>query len=147
MERPLGKRHHARVRPVGDIDIVIREQRTHRVAKKRGVVSRQRRHQQQFRLLARERSQLAPEMQQPAEGLFDHDALGDRDPRAVDHGVGNAERRFFVVLREPVENFGTGGQLAARGKIGERAERVGEEIQAGFGNGIPRRESGELKFM
>ena len=40
MKRAVEQRHHARVHPVGDVDVVIGQQRAHRIAQQRGVVAR-----------------------------------------------------------------------------------------------------------
>ena len=51
-ERPVGRLHVAGVVPVGDIDVVIGQQRMHGRAQQRGEMAGQRRHHQHARLLA-----------------------------------------------------------------------------------------------
>ena len=68
IEAAFRQRHHARVAPIGDVDVVIGQEGLHRAAQQRGVVARHRRHDQQFRLRpARRAREGALEMQQPAE--------------------------------------------------------------------------------
>ena len=51
-EGPVLETDVARVVPIGDVDVVIGQQRAHGVAQQRGEVARQRRHDQHARLVA-----------------------------------------------------------------------------------------------
>ena len=45
MKRTVGERHHARVDPIGDIDVVRWQQGAHGIAQERRVVAGQRRYE------------------------------------------------------------------------------------------------------
>jgi hypothetical protein len=67
-EHAFRQRHHARIAPFGDVDIVIGQERFDRAAQERGVMARQRRNDEKSGLLPAWRPLEYPlEMQQPAE--------------------------------------------------------------------------------
>ncbi len=71
IEAAFGQRHHARIGPVGDVDLMRRQEGLDRAAQQRRVVAGHRRHDQHARLRVAQRPrQLAVEMQQAAERLF-----------------------------------------------------------------------------
>ena len=73
IEAAVRHRHHARVGPFGDVDVVIGQEGFHRAAQQRRVVARHRRHDQQLRLRAARRAREgAFEMQKPAERTLPH---------------------------------------------------------------------------
>ena len=88
IEAAFGQRHHPRIGPVGDVDLMGRQEGFDRAAQQRRVVAGHRRHDQHARLRAAQRpGQLAIEIQQPAERLFPDRADLDRRADAVDLGV------------------------------------------------------------
>ena len=162
MELALFQRHHARVDPVGDVHVVVRQHGAHRVAQQRGKVPRQRRHQQHLGLRgdARQRglglatllaSRLfaghAFEPQQVAERLLDDDAFFDAHGLAVDDGAGQPERRLLVALRQAMKQFRAGGDAPAGRKVGKGTERIAEQFEAGTCQMVPGRKRRVLKLV
>ena len=72
----------ARVVPVGDVDVVVGQQRSHRVAQQRGEVPGERRHDQHAGLA---RGDILLEIQHRAEGQRERRDLADRDLAVADH--------------------------------------------------------------
>ncbi len=145
-------RHHARVDPVGDVDLVVLQQRAHGVAQQRGVVARQRRGHQYHRLVLEQLDGLgvvgiALEAQQLAEGLFQHGLLDDGDVAPVGAHRLDIERRFFVFLAEPVQQFVAGGQAGCARYQRHRAERVGEGLGGRLGPRGQRVQDRALELM
>ncbi len=121
----------ARVDPVGDVDLVGRQQRAHRVAQQRRVVAGERRDDQDRRFLLQLGDDLrlvavALEAEQPAEGLVQHRLFDDGHLGAVDGDLGDAEGRLVVALPQPVEQLVPGGDVVGAGQLGEPASRFGE---------------------
>ena len=118
-------RHHAGVDPVGDVDLVVLQQRAYRVAQQRRVVARQRRHHQHDRLRTHALEHLrvvgvALEAQQAAEGaVLDHLFL-DGHVDAVDLDRGDAEGRLLVFLGQTVKQVEAGGHALGAGGLGKR---------------------------
>src|SRR3546814_13916877 len=75
-----------------DLDLVVRQHRLDGAAQQRGVMARQRRHDQQLGVVAG-LAALAGEMDDLAERIAQRDALGDLALDAVDRGGGQAEGR------------------------------------------------------
>ena len=133
-----GERHHPRIHPVGDVDLVIGQERLDRAAQQRGVVARHRRHHEHFRPGALMRLQRALEIDQLAEGAFPHHPLVDRDPLAADQGGVETEERLAVAARGPLEQFAGGRHRPPEGRVGQRIHRILECEMGGVGPG-PRR--------
>ena len=102
------ERHVARVVPVGDVDVVVRQQRANGVAQQRGEVARQRRHDQHARL--RDVDVLL-EPQQGAERQRQHRLLGHLDLAVTDRDGRN------TVLGAGVGQPGAGDQLVGGGQV------------------------------
>ena len=85
IEGAFRRRHHAGVRPVGDVDVVLRKHRRHRAAEQRRVVAGERRHDEERRIGRPVFRQVAFEMQERAERPRPDDVLGNRDGRPVHH--------------------------------------------------------------
>ena len=103
IERAFAQRHHLRVPPIGDVDVMPRQHPLHGAAQQRGVVPRHRRYDQQSRLAG---DASATEMLTLAERLAQHDLFGDRHLRAVDHRRAEAERGLSArrrCMREDIE--------------------------------------------
>ena len=132
MERAGGDRHQPRVDPVGDPDVVIRQQRTHGVAQQRRVVARQRRDDQHARIgrSLQFRRYQPLEMQQPAERLVDLDFLDDRHVDIADVRGLEPELRLFILLADPVQQVVAGGQAPRQRRVGERAIGTGKEFRS-----------------
>jgi hypothetical protein len=134
----------ARIDPVGDPHVVVGEQAPYRLAQQRRVVAGERREDEHARLL---RGALAHEVQQAAKGLFRlvdlaHAQLALAHPNPVD-----AERRPVVALGEPRHQVERGGNVAAAGKVGERAVGVAVDLVAGAGEEPPRLECRALPVV
>ncbi len=132
MKRARGDRHQPRVDPVGDPDVVIRQQRTHGVAQQCRVVARQRRDDQHARIgrpLQFRRYQPL-EMQQAAERLVDLDFLDDRHLDIADVCGLEPELRLFILLADPVQQVVAGGQAPRQRRVGEGAVGTGKEFRS-----------------
>ncbi|GCC43279.1 hypothetical protein chiPu_0027567, partial [Chiloscyllium punctatum] len=134
IEPPFGERHHARIGPVGDVDLMGRQERLDRAAQQRRIVAGHRRHDQHTRVRRAQRArQLAVEMQQAAERLFPDRANLDRRADAVDLGRRQVPIRLAVAARGALEQFAAGGDRFAEFGVGPRIERVLKQDLGGVG--------------
>ena len=138
VERALAHRHHARVDPVGDVDLVVAQQRLDRVAQQGAVVARQRRDQQHRRVVLEVGDVVGVvgetlEAQQPAEWFVDHHALDHRVFAAVDLDAVDAERGLLVILADPVHQFVAGRKARGAGHGRQPTAGGGEHLRAGVG--------------
>ena len=138
MKGALGQRHHARVGPVGDEDLVVMQQTLHRVAQQRGMVTRQRCHHQHRRLLLHGVECAAVvgealEAQQPTEGLLHRHLLLHGDLHVRDQGRGDAEWRLFVFLGQAVQQVETGRNALGQWELCKRRQRVVVELGGSAG--------------
>ncbi|MHC2576130.1 hypothetical protein ACVI1J_002156 [Bradyrhizobium diazoefficiens] len=92
-EAALAARNVARIVPVGDVDVVVLEQRLHGAAQQRREMAGHRRHQQHARLLGHA---LLLEVQQRAERGCVGDLLGDGDLTVAYHDAVDAVGRAMV---------------------------------------------------
>ena len=115
IEVALGERHLAGVGPVGDVHVVIGQQRLDRAAQQGGVVAAHRRHHQHLGIAPRG---VAMEAQQLAERLAQQDLFVDRDGLVADLGGLQAERGLGVVLGEPRHDLGAGRHRLAEPGVG-----------------------------
>jgi hypothetical protein len=150
VERAVGHRHHAGVDPVGDVDVLVRQQRAHGVAQQRGVVARQRRDDQHGRL--RQRSELGGghvflEMAELAERLVHDDFFDDADLAALDRGRVQLEGRFLVILAEAVHQLIAGGDTLRKRGVREWRHRIGEQFCRGIGPLHQRVQHGALHLV
>ncbi len=116
-EGALAQRHVPGVGPVGDVDVVVAQQRLDRAAQQGGEMARQRRHQKHLGLGRLET--VLGEMDQIAEGqpgrhLLDHRIVAVADPDAVD-----AEGRTFM------------GDLGAVGDLQQGEGAAGQDHAVG----------------
>ena len=152
VELALGQRHHAGVLPVGDVDLVAFQHGAHGVAQQRGVMARQRRHDQHRRLhlqlfqrrrIVRE----ALEAQQLAEGLVDLHALVDGHLDAIHVDLADVELGFLVILAQAVEQ-GIGGRYALRhGQLAQQGVAVAVGLGGGIGHVGKRLKQRTLRFV
>ncbi|MCY1532270.1 hypothetical protein D9M68_675330 [compost metagenome] len=120
VEGAVFNRHHARVDPVGHVDLVVLQQRAHGVAQQRGMVARQRRAHQHHRLVLQQLDGfrvvgIALEAQQLAERLFQHGLLDDGNVAPVGAHRLDVEAGFFIFLAEPVKQLIAGSQAGSAG--------------------------------
>ena len=128
IEAAGGQRHVARVLPVGDVDLVVGQERLDRAAQERGEVARHGRHQQQARMLrGAGRIDVALEMDEAAERRLPHDLLGHGHRLAVDAGAGDAEVGLGVAPRGALEHLAGGDRAAADRRVGQRIEGIEEQ--------------------
>nr|GEU28069.1 hypothetical protein [Tanacetum cinerariifolium] len=154
VEGAVGERHHARVGPVGDVHVVLDQQAAYGVAQQRGVVARQRRHQQHGGLrqgLGLLVVQVFLEMDQAAERLVDHHALDDAHRlvvgRALDGRRVDVERRLFIILAQSVHQFVTGRDALRKRRVRQRRHGVAEHFGGGVGPLHQGREQRALHFV
>ncbi len=125
IEAARGERHHPGIGPVGDVDLMGRQEGFDRAAQQRRIVTGHRRHDQHARLRAAQRPrQLAIEMQQPAERLFPHDAHFNRGAHAVDFSGRKIPFGLAVAPRGALEHLATGGDRLAEFGLRPRVHRI-----------------------
>ena len=147
VERARRQRHHARVDPVGHVDVVGGQQGAHGVAQQRGMMARQRRHQQDLRVFLRGVPHVAVEVHQATEGLVQGHGLGDADGLAVDLGGGQAPGGFLVFLADAGHQLIAGGQLTRDRGIGKGTVGAGEQLGTGIRECSERSQEGALHFV
>ncbi|MDT4835658.1 hypothetical protein FQZ97_693310 [compost metagenome] len=151
VELTVGQRHQARVLPVGDVDLVVLQHGAHGVAQQRGVVARQRRHDQHHGLALERLEDVrfvgeALEAAQFAEGLVELDGLLDHDLFAVDLDGLDVELGLLVVLAQPVQQVIAGGHaLCHRQLAPDGAGTV--ELGGGLGEVRKGLHQGTLGFV
>ncbi|CAB3810692.1 hypothetical protein LMG28614_07320 [Paraburkholderia ultramafica] len=107
------ERHHACVDPVGQVDLVVLQQRPHGVAQQRGVVSRQRCADQHDRFIFQLGNGVAVvgetlETHQTAKRFLNNDLFDDRNVMTIFNNLVEIELGLFVILAKPVEQLVTG---------------------------------------
>ena len=125
VEAAHGQRHVARVDPVGDVEIVLRQHRLDGAAQQRRVVARHRRDQQHLRVVAlapamarRARSAASSQNGVAATTLFAHRHVEAVDARRLD-----PELRLAVAPRHVLEHFAGRREMPAEGRHAQRVER------------------------
>ena len=132
VEGTCRQRQLTRIDPIGDVDIVERQERLDGSAQQGGVVTRQRRNDQQLGLGRRRGAvELALEMKQTAEWPPPHDAFGYRNAFACHERAGQAERRLAVAARQPFEQFEGCDDILAEMRVGEQ---IGGVLQPKLGH-------------
>ena len=126
IERPDSERDHARVRPVGDVDVAMRQERFDRAAQERGVMAGHGRDDQQFRLLVRAGKFRADKAQEIAERPAPDDVLEDRMDDAVDFDLVEPEGRLAVAARHALEKLGARRNVPAHRRAGQRVPGIAE---------------------
>jgi hypothetical protein len=145
-------RHHARVDPVGDVDLVVVQQGAHGVAQQRGVVAGQRRHHQHDRVVLHlfDGGRIVAETLEAfelAERLVQRHAFDHGDFVIVRHGAGDAEFGFLVFLAQPVHQLVAGGDALRAAELAQRATVVVEHARVGLREVAQRTEKRTLPFM
>ena len=152
VERTRLKRHHARIGPVGDVDLVVLQQRANGFAQQGGMVARQRCHHQHGGLVlhAGQRGGFvgeALEAQQSAEGFGHRDLFLHRDFGAVHLDRGDAEGRLLVVLRQTVHQAQPGRHALRHRRVRERGQRVVVQLRGSAGEVGERAQQRALGFI
>ena len=128
VEPAFGERHHAGVGPIGDIDVVVRQQAFHGPAQQRGIVTRHRRHDQQARLRpARPPLEGTLEMQEAAERPLPDRGDVDRDAFAADQGGVDPPFGLAVAAGRALEHLAGRRHGLAELGMGHRIGRILEE--------------------
>ncbi len=148
IERALRQRHHARIDPVGDVDVVIGQKGFDRAAQQRGVMARHRRDDQKLRLRTLRRVlERALEMEELAERPLPDGGDVDRHALAADQRRRNAPFRLAVAARRALEQFARRGDGLAVSGERQRIDRVLEEQSRGIGQGARRVERRVAHFV
>ncbi|MGX1148954.1 hypothetical protein AB7M15_004776 [Bradyrhizobium ottawaense] len=126
-EAALAARDVARIVPVGDVDVVVLQQRLHGAAQQRCEMAGHRRHQQHARLL---RHAVLPEVQQRAERCRVGDLLGDGDFAIAHHDAVDAVGRAMI------------GEGGARDQLQRRRQPADDLIRHALGHQIEESERG-----
>ena len=137
VERPVRQRHGAGVFPVGDVDLVVFEHGFDGVAQQRGVVARQRGHDQ-HRRLAFELAQRRHVVRKPLEAAqfakrlvqLDFFVNGDIHPVHI-HRV-DAKCWLFIVFAQAVHQVVAGGQALHHGQLRQRRVFLGQHLGSGL---------------
>ena len=140
IEMALGERHHARIGPIGDVDVVRPHELLDRATQQGCVVTGHRRNNEQLRLRTAQPGRGALEMDELTERTLPDYILGDGDLLALDHRLGQSKGRFAVAPRHALEQFGGGGQIASEIRVAQRIERVLEGERGCVGDGSSGRE-------
>ena len=141
-------RHHARVDPFGDVDVVIGQECLDRAAQQCRIVARHRRHDQQFRLRTTRRSRKgALKMQQPAERTMPNALDGDRNLLGADGGRVDSPVRTVIAARRAFEQFHRRRHGLAIGGVRERVGGIFEEQPCSIGKGARWIERGVSQFV
>ena len=130
VERAGAHRHHAGVDPVGDVHVVVRQHRAHRVAQQSRVVPRKRRHHKDLAVVLA--ACRALEMDQPAEGLVQRDLFFNRHFPAIDGRRVEAPLGLFVAVGHPQEQVAARGDFLGEWRQGKRAEGMAEPAARQF---------------
>ena len=133
VEVALIERDYARVSPVGDVDLVVLEHALDRIAQQRGVVARQRGHDQHDRLQLELGQGLdivaqALEAAQLAKRLVDLYPFLDGHRHAVDLDRADAKSRLFVVFAQTVHQAVSRRHALRPGVGAGRGMRVAEHL-------------------
>ena len=152
VELAVFQRHQARVLPVGDVDLVVLQHGAHGVAQQRGVVARQRRHDQHHRLVlqAGEGGRIvgkALEAAQLAKRFVDLDALVNRNVHALDLHRADAKFGLDVVLAQAVQQRVAGRHALGQRRLRHRVQRVAVELGCGLRQVGKRLHDGALGFV
>jgi len=124
VERAFRQRYHARVRPVGDVDIVLGQQAAHGIAQQGRVVTGQGGNQQNFGLL--QASGFFFEVNQAAKRFCHDNVFADLDALALDEHGFDVELRFFVVFAKAVHQLVAGCDALRKRSVGQWGNRVGK---------------------
>ncbi len=125
VEVALGERHLAGVRPVGDVHVVLGQQRLDGAAQQGGEVAAHRRHDQHLGIAMRG---VAMEAQELAERLAEQDLFVDRDGLVADLRRLEAELGLGVVLREARHDLGARRHRLAEPGLGQRVVGAGIDL-------------------
>ena len=134
IEASFRQRHHARIDPVGDVDVVVGQKRLDRAAQQRCVMARHRRDDQQPRLRPfRTVLEHALEMDELAERPLPDRRDMHRHALAADQRRGDAPFRPAVAARRALEQFASRSDRFSERGEGQRIDRVLEEQPRGVG--------------
>ena len=117
VEIALGQRHLARVDPVGDVHVVVGQQRLDRAAEQGGEMAAHGRHDQNLGVAPR---RVPAEMQELPEWLAQQDLFVDRDGFVADLRRVQPEGRLGIGLGEAGHNLGAGRNRLAEPCISPR---------------------------
>ncbi len=148
VEGALHQRHHARVDPVGDIDIVAREHGLDRAAQQRGEMARHRRHDQHLgRIGAVTFRHVPAEMDELTERFVPDHFLMDTDALSANHRVGQAEFRLSITARRAFEQLATRGHGSPQRRVGQGVERISKCHAGRVGKGARGRHCRMVHFV
>ena len=125
VEAAFGQRHHARVGPVGDVDLMGRQEGFDRAAQQRRVMPGHRRHDQHARLRLRSgRVSLRSKYSRRQNGFsqIERTSTGVRTP--LTSVVVEIPFRLAVAARGALEQFAAGGDRFAEFGVRPRIERI-----------------------
>ena len=156
VEREVGRdhRHLARVAPVGDVDVVVGQERLDGAAQQRREVAGHRRDQQHLRPEPGVRPapgigpvRRAAEMHEVAPGAAFDDVLGDLHRLPVDDGVVVPELGFAEDARRVLETVEAGDRDAAHRRLPQRIERPVDQGESAMRQHAHRCQAGALHFV
>ncbi len=134
--------NHARVGPIGDVDVAMGQERLDRAAKQGRVMARHRRDDQELRLTRAAGEIRSGEMEKIAERFRPDDLLEDRIDDAVDGKVVEPKGWLAVAARQTLEQFGPRRDVLPQRRVGERVPGIAEDQMRRVRHGSRRRQSG-----
>ena len=147
IECPFRQRHHARINPVGDVDVVIGHKSLDSAAQQRRVVAGHRRDDQKFRLRTFGRMfELTLEIDEIAKRTLPNGGNSHRNSLAAREGRIDAPVRPAVTARRALEQFARGRDRFAECRIGKRIAGIFKK-QPGCIRPGPRRVQGGMAHL
>ena len=148
VEAPIDERHHARIDPIGDVNIVVGQERFHRAAQQCRIVPRHRRDDQQLRLWAARWTHERPfEMKQSAKRTLPDAFDVDRHPLAANGGRIDSPFRLAVAAGRTLEQLHCRRDRFSVGGVRERVGRILEKQTRGICKRARRIERGVAQFI
>jgi hypothetical protein len=148
IEAAVRQRHHARVDPLGEVDVMVGQKALDGAAQQCRIMPRHRRHDEEARLRpARRMLERTLEMQQAAEGPLPGDRDVHRDVATAHHGGVDIPLGLAVAPRRALEQFEARGHGLAELGVSPRVGRVLEEQPRGIGKGAGGIEGGLAHFV
>ena len=137
--------HIARIRPVGDVDIMSRQHAFDGIAQQCCVMARHGCDDQQLVLRCREIGLL--EMQQAAEGFLPDNGFGNLERAFSGFHPFNVEDRFGIAARQTLEQVQRGFGLPPELGVGQGIALMQPEFRLGPRGKPPRRHGSVLHFI
>ena len=147
IERSERERHEARVRPVRDVDVAVRQELLDRSAQQRRVMAGHRRDNQELRLILGGREVGSDEAQKIAERPAPDNVLQHRISDTVDVDLVEAESRLAVAAGHPLEQLRRRRDVLADARVRQEIPRITEHEVGRVRHGTRRSERRMSHFV